>query len=117
MSDHQTDSHSSEAVPADPADAIRAEVQREYTAKLAMAELKAQAAESGIKLGDGFTDYLDTAKLLGKDGNPSTEAIGNALAPLAAAQGPKFPQLVGAGFHRSGDRVPARRVSLDVRKR
>lgn len=116
MSDPQTDSHSPATVPADPADSIRAEVQREYAAKLAQAELRAQAAQAGIKLGEGFTDYLDASKLLGEDGTPSAEAIGRALAPLLPAK-PDYPHLVGAGFHRSGDRVPARRVSLDVRKR
>ncbi|BCM65772.1 hypothetical protein EASAB2608_01106 [Streptomyces sp. EAS-AB2608] len=117
MSDPQTDSHSPAPVPADGSDTVRAEVQREYAAKLAHAELRAQAAQSGIKLGDGFTDYLDASKLLGEDGTPSAEAIGKALAPFAAAQQPQFPHLVGAGFHRDGDRVPARRVSLDIRKR
>ncbi|MEV5378043.1 hypothetical protein AB0L26_19000 [Streptomyces nondiastaticus] len=117
MSDPQSDSHSPEGVPADPADSIRAEVQREYATKLAQAELRAQAAQAGIKLGEGFTDYLDASKLLGEDGAPSAEAIGKALAPLAAAKKPETPQLMGAGYHRGGYKVPVRHVSLDVRKR
>lgn len=116
MSDHQTGSHSPAAVPADGSDSVRADVQREYAAKLAHAELRAQAAQAGIKLGDDFTNYLDASKLLGEDGAPSAEAIGKALAPFAAAQA-QFPHLVGAGFHRDSAPVPARRVSLDVRKR
>lgn len=116
MSDPQTDSHSPAQVPADGSDAVRAEVQREYATKLAKAELRTQAAQAGIKLGDGFTDYLDASKLLGEDGNPSAEAIGKALAPLAAAQEPKFPQIAGSGYNRN-EPVPVRRVSLDVRNR
>ncbi|MER6502300.1 hypothetical protein ABT218_23705 [Streptomyces sp. NPDC001455] len=117
MSDHQTDSLSPDSMPADPADSVRAEVQREYAAKLAQAELKAHAAQAGIKLGEGFTDYLDASKLLGEDGTPSAEAIGKALAPLAGAQEPA-PQLMGAGYHRGGYPVQQhRRVSLDIRKR
>ncbi|MFF9498307.1 hypothetical protein [Streptomyces sp. NPDC014656] len=117
MSDPQTGSHSPAPVPADGSDSVRAEVRREYAAKLAHAELRAQAAQAGIKLSDGFTDYLDASKLVGADGNPSAEAIGKALAPFAAVRQPEYPHLVGAGFHRDSAPVPARRVSLDVRKR
>ncbi|MFI8106475.1 hypothetical protein [Streptomyces sp. NPDC086023] len=116
MSDPQTDSHSPAQVPADGSETVRAEVQREYAIKLVKAELRVQAAQAGIKLGDGFTDYLDASKLLGEDGNPSTEAIGQALAPLAAAQESKFAPLAGAGYNRNGP-PPARRISLDVRQR
>ncbi|GCD45361.1 hypothetical protein [Streptomyces paromomycinus] len=117
MSDPQTDSHSPAPVPADGSDAVRAEVQREYAAKLAHAELRAQAAQAGIKLGEGFTDYLDPSKLLGEDGTPSAEAIGKALAPFKPSE-PTFPHLVGSGPNRSGGSMPERRpVSLDVRKR
>ncbi|MFD5188541.1 hypothetical protein ACFWMU_10395 [Streptomyces sp. NPDC058357] len=116
MSDPQTESHSPSPVSADPAEAIRVEVQREYSAKLAQAELKTHAAQAGIKLGDGFTDYLDASKLLGDDGNPSAEAITEALAPFVAAQQSQFPQLAGAGHFRSGQ-APVHRISLDVRNR
>lgn len=116
MSDPQTDSHSSAPVPADGFDSVRAEVQREYAAKLARAELRAHAAQAGINLGEGFTDYLDPSKLLGEDGNPSAEAISKALAPLAAAQEPKFPQLGGTGHSMPVERF-TRRVSLDIRHR
>ncbi|MER6250235.1 hypothetical protein ABT224_02395 [Streptomyces sp. NPDC001584] len=116
MSDAQTDSHSPAQVLADGSETVRAEVQREYATKLAKAELRVQAAQAGIKLGDGFTDYLDTSKLLDEDGNPSAEAIGQALAPLAAAQEPQFPQIAGTGHYRNGP-PPTRRVSLDVRQR
>ncbi|MFI5944401.1 hypothetical protein ACIBCB_29730 [Streptomyces uncialis] len=117
MSDHQTDSPFLDAVPAEPADFIRAEVQREYAAKLAAAELKAQAARGGINMPDGFTEYLDFSKLLGEDGSPSAEAIGMALAPLAAAKEPEFAHLKGTGHYerQRGPAVPT--VSLDVRNR
>ncbi|MEU9102391.1 hypothetical protein [Streptomyces sp. NPDC048361] len=118
MSDAQTDSHYQTAVPTDPSHAVRADVQREYAAKLAKAEFRAQAAQSGVTLGDGFTEYLDTSKLLGEDGTPSAEAIAKALAPMIPARPSEFASLVGAGFHRSGDRAQQPpRVSLDVRKR
>ncbi|MFF1498864.1 hypothetical protein ACFVZR_03035 [Streptomyces sp. NPDC058316] len=117
MSDPQTDSHSSSPVPVDPADVIRAEVQREYSAKLARAEVKVHAAQAGITLPDGFTDYLDTSKLLGEDGNPTTEAMDRALASFKFSE-PPFPHVAGAGHNRSGGPIPERpRVSLDVRKR
>ncbi|MEI5099546.1 hypothetical protein RB200_14315 [Streptomyces sp. PmtG] len=118
MSDPQADSHSQTAVLADLSDSVRAEVQREYAAKLAKAEFRAQAAQVGVTLGEGFTEYLDTSKLLGEDGTPSAEAITRALAPMIPERPSEFAQLVGAGFHRSGDRVQQHpRVSLDVRKR
>ncbi|MGW7364815.1 hypothetical protein ACWGI8_15630 [Streptomyces sp. NPDC054841] len=114
MSDAEPISKTPESMPVD---SIRAEVQREYAAKLAQAELKVQAAQSGIELGHGFTDYLDASKLLGEDGNPSAEAIGEALAPFTAAQQPEFPQLTGTGHSHRGGPIPHRRVSLDVRNR
>ncbi|MFD9433708.1 hypothetical protein [Streptomyces sp. NPDC060002] len=106
-----------EATPADPSDSIRAEVEREYAGQLARAELKNHAAQVGINLPDGFTDYLDASKLLGEDGKPSTEAMDKALVPFKP-KGPTFPQLVGAGNNRDGSPISERRrVSLDVRKR
>ncbi|MFE6688002.1 hypothetical protein ACFVFQ_16180 [Streptomyces sp. NPDC057743] len=116
MSTPQTDSHSPAAVPADGSDAVRAEVQREYAAKLAQAELKVHAAQAGIKLSSEFADYLDTSKLLGEDGNPSPEAIAKALEPLKPSQ-PEFPQIKGMGYFPGSPFQPAPRVSLDVRKR
>ncbi|WP_159399645.1 hypothetical protein [Streptomyces alboflavus] len=115
MSTPQTDSHSPAPVPADGSDSVRAEVQREYAAKLAQAELKAHAAQAGIKLADGFTDYLDASKLLGEDGTPSAEAIAKALEPLKPAE-PEFPRLKGMGYY-PGPFQPAPRVSLDIRNR
>jgi hypothetical protein len=116
MSDPQDGSHSSEAASADSS-TIREEVQREYAAKLATAELKAHAAEAGLKLPDGYTDYLDASKLLGDDGQPSAEAISSALAPLRPKE-PQFPQLAGTGHNRNRyEPESIRRVSLDVRKR
>lgn len=55
----------SEAMPTDPCDSIRAEVERGNAGQLARAELKNHAAQVGINLPDGFTDYLDASKLLG----------------------------------------------------
>lgn len=117
MSDPQTDSRSLEPVPADGADTIRAEVRQEYSARLARAEVKVHAAQSGISLPDGFTDYLDTSKLLGADGNPSAEAMDKALAAFRPSE-PPFPHVVGAGHNRSGGPFPeTHTVSLDVRNR
>ncbi|MER6530347.1 hypothetical protein [Streptomyces sp. NPDC001508] len=107
----------SEATPANPSHFVRAEVEREYAGKLARAELKSHAAQAGITLPDGFTEYLDGAKLLGEDGKPSAEAMDKALAPFKPKD-PAFPHLVGAGHNRDGSPIPERRrVSLDVRKR
>ncbi|MFJ2910633.1 hypothetical protein ACIO8F_14685 [Streptomyces sp. NPDC087228] len=107
----------SEAMPADPSDSVRSEVEREYSGKLARAELKGYAAQAGITLPDGFTEYLDGSKLLGEDGKPSAEAMDKALAPFKPKY-PAFPHLVGSGPNRGGGPLPEpRRVSLDVRKR
>ncbi|WCH92059.1 hypothetical protein POD33_07930 [Streptomyces moderatus] len=107
----------SEAMPADPSDPVRAEVEREYSGRLARAELKGYAAQAGINLPDGFTDYLDGSKLLGKDGKPSAAAMDKALAPFKSTE-PAFLHLAGAGPNRSGGPMPERRrISLDVRKR
>ncbi|MFJ6790442.1 hypothetical protein [Streptomyces angustmyceticus] len=104
----------SEAPAADPSDSVRSEVEREYSGKLARAELKGYAAQAGINLPNGFTEYLDGSKLLGEDGKPSAEAMDQALAPFK----PAFPQLVGAGHNSDGRPIPAHpRISLDVRKR
>ncbi|MGW7088843.1 hypothetical protein ACWGH2_35800 [Streptomyces sp. NPDC054871] len=106
-----------EATPADPSSSIRAEVEREYSGRLARAELKTHAAQAGINLPDGFTDYLDASKLLGEDGKPSLEAMDKALMPFKS-QEPSFPHIAGAGPNRSGGPMSERRpVSLDVRKR
>ncbi|GGV14525.1 hypothetical protein [Streptomyces spectabilis] len=116
MSDHQTDSHSAAPVPADGSESVRAEVRREYAAKLAQAELKAHAAQAGIKLAEGFTDYLDSSKLLGEDGSPSAEAIAKALEPLKPAE-PEFPQIQGMGYYPGPPFRPTPGVSLDIRNR
>lgn len=84
----------SEAMPTDPSHSVRAEVEREYSGKLARAELKGYAAQAGITLPDGFTEYLDGSKLLGEDGKPSAEAMDKALAPFKLKE-PAFPHLVG----------------------
>ncbi|MFF9432671.1 hypothetical protein ACF1BP_02740 [Streptomyces sp. NPDC014735] len=117
MSDPQADSHSPAPTPADPTDAIRAEVRREYSAELARAEVKVHAAQAGINLPDGFTDYLDASKLLGEDGSPSAEAMDRALASFKPSD-PPFPHVAGAGYNRGGGPMAERRrVPLDVRKR
>ncbi|WP_181793616.1 hypothetical protein [Streptomyces sp. WELS2] len=105
------------AMPAAPSDPVRAQVEREYSGKLARAELKGYAAQAGINLPDGFTEYLDGSKLLGEDGKPSAEAMDKALAPFKP-KNPAFPHLAGSGPNRSGGPLSEpRRVSLDVRKR
>ncbi|MEU6376862.1 hypothetical protein [Streptomyces sp. NPDC046909] len=106
-----------EVMPADASDSIRAEVAQEYAGKLARAELKTHAAQAGISLPDGFTDYLEAAKLLGEDGKPSAEAIEEVLAPFKPKE-PTLPQLAGAGHNRGGNPIPEYpRVSLDARHR
>ncbi|MCM2429348.1 hypothetical protein [Streptomyces sp. RKAG337] len=107
-----------EGVPAvpDPIEAIRAQVAHEYAGKLAHAELRFQAAKDGVELPAGFTDFLDASKLVGDDGQPSAEAIGNLLEPFKAAKIPQYPQGIGLG--RQGgytDSHPT--VSLDARNR
>ncbi|MCX4684688.1 hypothetical protein OG401_10265 [Kitasatospora purpeofusca] len=115
MSDEQTltgDPGSPEAMPADPAQAIRAEIHREYAGKLALAELRAQAAKDEITLPDGFTDFLDMSKLLDTDGQPVEDVINQVLNPFRA----KFAELQGAGYHRGT--TPNRPApSLDARHR
>ncbi|GGR75396.1 hypothetical protein GCM10010236_32650 [Streptomyces eurythermus] len=106
-----------EAMPADPSDPVRAQVEREYSAKLARAELKGYAAQAGITLPDGFTDYLDGSKLLGEDGKPSAESMDKVLAPFRPRE-PTLPPLGGAGHNREGNSFRVHpRISLDVRKR
>ncbi|MCZ4101710.1 hypothetical protein [Streptomyces sp. H39-C1] len=107
-----------EVVPAapDPVEAIRAQVAQEYAGKLAHAELRFQAARNGVELPAGFTDFLDASKLVGDDGQPSAEAIGNLLEPFKAAKPPQY--LQGIGLGRQGgytDSHPT--VSLDARNR
>ncbi|MEU4211190.1 hypothetical protein AB0F13_14550 [Streptomyces sp. NPDC026206] len=116
MSDPQTDIHSPDPVPADLSEAIRAEAMREYADQLAQAEFRAQAAETGAEVPNGFVDYLDTSKLLGEDGRPSAEAIAKALEPFKSKK-PEFPQLMGVGYYRGSPAPSSPRVSLDVRKR
>ncbi|MFB7905642.1 hypothetical protein ACFC1T_04380 [Kitasatospora sp. NPDC056076] len=106
-----------EPVPADPAEAIRAEIHREYAGKLALAELRAQAVKEGITLYDGFADYLDLSKLLDTDGQPSQEAIQELLSPWRKKES-EFADLQGAGYHRNP--FPAgffSTPSLDARQR
>ncbi|MFC5148083.1 hypothetical protein [Streptomyces aureoversilis] len=116
MSDPQTDSHSPAPTLADPSDSIRAEVEREYAAKLAKAEFRAQAAQEGASVPEGFVEYLDASKLLGEDGWPSAEIISHALEPYKPKK-PQLPQLMGAGYHQGPSRPFTPRVSLDIRKR
>ncbi|MFE2041086.1 hypothetical protein ACFXAZ_09165 [Streptomyces sp. NPDC059477] len=102
-----------EAAP-DPAEAIRAEVSREYAAKLAQAELEAQAAKAGITLPEEFTSYLNLPRLIGEDGNPSAEAISRVLETFRPSM--KLPPLAGAGHNRDGGPFKPH-VSLDSRGR
>ncbi|MCC2278507.1 hypothetical protein LKL35_24230 [Streptomyces sp. ET3-23] len=99
------------------AETIRAEVRREYAGKLAQAELRAQAARTGAEISDAHVEHLDLSKLVDENGNPSAEVIAAILQPYQKPAEPKFPQLMGAGHYRGGPFPPARRVSLDVRKR
>lgn len=116
MSGNQTSPELSELPepgPADPAEAIRAEVHREYAGKLALAELRIQAAKDEIDLPKGFTDYLDLSKLTDDEGQPSEEVISQVLKPFRA----KFADLQGAGYHQNPAPVFQIQPSLDARHR
>ncbi|MFJ2778562.1 hypothetical protein [Kitasatospora sp. NPDC087315] len=117
MSDEQTltgDSSSPEAVPADPAQAIRAEIQREYAGRLALAEVRAQAAIAGVTV---LADYYDPNCFLSEDGTTNTEVIRELIEKERANQAARaFPELQGAGYHRGTAPKPAT-VSLDARHR
>ncbi|WP_159037028.1 hypothetical protein [Streptomyces specialis] len=115
MSDTPSVSESGEAVLADPGDAIRAEIRAEYAGKLALAELKAAAARSGIELPSAFTACLNTSALLAEDGSPSAEAIEGALSAFVPK--PEVPELLGAGHHPPGGFPRPVRRSLDARYR
>ncbi|MGW6529660.1 hypothetical protein [Streptomyces venezuelae] len=108
----------SEVIPSDPSDSIRAEVAREFAGRLARAETETQAAKAGITLPQGFTDYLDSSRLLGEDGNPSVEAIAKVLEPFQTEKEPIFPQIAGVG-RSSPDAYTYQgpRASLDARNR
>lgn len=108
----------SEAMPTDSFDSIRAEVEREYAGRLVRAETETQAAKAGITLPQGFTDYLDSSRLLGEDGNPSAEAIAKVLEPFQTEKEPLFPQIAGVGrSHPDAYQYQGPRVSLDARNR
>ncbi|WP_431041415.1 hypothetical protein ACQUSR_05615 [Streptomyces sp. P1-3] len=96
-------------------EAIRAEIQQEFSERLVTAELRARAAEDGIKLPEGITDFLDFSKMMGEDGQPRADIIEKILTPFAGEKEPKFPQLEGLGYHRSS--YTSSPVSLDARKR
>lgn len=112
------DATPAEGIPAapDPMQAIRAEVAQEYAGRLAHAELRAQAARQGVELPETFTDFLDTSKLLGADGQPSPEAIENILTPFKATKAPQFVQGLGLG-RQGGHDGSQPTVSLDTRLR
>ncbi|MFJ4791915.1 hypothetical protein [Kitasatospora purpeofusca] len=128
MSDEQTSyetSDSLEAAPeaeeipatqADPAQAIRAAIHKEYSTRLVHAELRIQAALGGFQFPEGFLDLLDSSKLLSEDGEPCADAIGLALKPFDELRKPEWPQLQGAGFHR-GSPYNSAPISLDARNR
>lgn len=114
MSENSNTQEAQTETAPDATETIRADIHREYAGKLAQAEMKAQAAKAGIALPEGFADYLDTSKLLGEDGQPSSEAVAKLLEPFQPE--PKFPQLAGTGRNR--DATPlVRHVSLDARRR
>ncbi|MFJ6103506.1 hypothetical protein ACIQHY_21160 [Streptomyces sp. NPDC092359] len=114
ISDHQNDSQNPAQEPEADA-AIRAEVRREYEARMVRAEVKAYAANSGIIISDTFVKYLDTSQFIDENGEPSTEAMDQALATFKREE--PFPQLAGAGHNSGGSWPMPRPVSLDVRKR
>ncbi|MFF7391001.1 hypothetical protein ACFZAE_21495 [Streptomyces scabiei] len=121
MSEINTSPESQEAqegTTPDPAEAIRAEFQREFAGRLARVETEAHAAKAGIALPQGFTDYLDASRLLGEDGKPSVEAISKVLEPFQTEKEPLFPQIAGVGrSHSDAYTYQGPRVSLDARNR
>ncbi|WP_380284330.1 hypothetical protein [Kitasatospora purpeofusca] len=117
MSDEQIltgDPGSPEVMPADPAQAIRAEIHREYAGRLALAEVRAQAAIAGVTV---LADYYDPNCFLSEDGTTNTEAIQEMIEKERANQAARaFPDLQGAGYHRgTAPNSPA--PSLDARHR
>ncbi|MER7847004.1 hypothetical protein ABTZ03_23990 [Kitasatospora sp. NPDC096077] len=111
----QPDSQTPAIVLADPSEGIRAEVHREYAGKLALAELRIQAAKDEIDLPEGFTDYLDVSRLTDDDGQPIEDVITEILKPFQKKM--KFAELQGAGYHRNPAPVFQPRPSLDARHR
>ncbi|MFD5562723.1 hypothetical protein [Kitasatospora griseola] len=92
------------------------DLHREYARRLAQAEMKAQAAMSGIALSDGFLSLLDCSKLIDEGGDPSADAIALVLTQFRAAQEAEFTQGLGLGYHQ-GPLVPLNTFSLDARNR
>ncbi|MBC2873971.1 MULTISPECIES: hypothetical protein [Streptomyces] len=122
MSDENPTTDVTEVQPADaidPFEAVRAEaraeVQREYAARLALVEFKAQAAHDGVNVSH-VLEYIDAPKLLGEDGWPSAENIREAVRVHGEPTGLDLPKLMGAG-HYSGRGVGVPVPSLDGRRR
>ena len=101
----------------DPAQAIREEVQREFADRLVQAEIKLQAAQSGVEIPPGLLALIDPSKLVGEGGLPRQEALDVLLEAAEAAARPRVPQLEGAGFHSTPPWRNQPKVSLDARHR
>ncbi|MFF4952854.1 hypothetical protein [Streptomyces chattanoogensis] len=73
----------------------------EVGTSLAEAEVRAQAASAGVSVP---TDYLDLARFVGEDGRADREKVTAFISslPKPTPPEPEFPQLMGAGYHRSG---------------
>ncbi|MFD7549878.1 hypothetical protein [Streptomyces sp. NPDC059816] len=104
-----------EAVP-DPAQAIRAEVHREYAERLVKAEISIQAARAGVKISDTFIRHLNLPAFVGEDGEPSSEAISEVLQSFRP-RAPLYAQDIGLGPRGEGSYNPRPRTSLDARSR
>jgi hypothetical protein len=70
----------------------------EVGTKLAEAEIRSVAANSGRKVPDGLSEYLNLSAFVGDDGNPNSDAITAFITSLPEAQvPPRFPQNTGLG--------------------
>lgn len=76
--------------------AARQEALSEVGGKLVQAELKAAAAESGVKLPEGFEDVLNLSKFLGDNGSVNTDAVTNFVNSLGGSSS-GLPKVGGIG--------------------
>ncbi|MEV6551755.1 hypothetical protein AB0M57_23995 [Streptomyces sp. NPDC051597] len=86
-------------------EAARAEARQaalnEVGTSLAEAEIRMQASAAGVT---APTAYLDLSRFVAEDGRADRERVTELIASLSRPQAkePEFPQLMGAGHHRSG---------------
>ncbi|MFJ2778561.1 hypothetical protein [Kitasatospora sp. NPDC087315] len=104
-------------------EAVREEARKDALAEmaphLARAMIKAQAAQAGSEFPDAAFKFLDISKLLGEDGLPSSEIVGEAIAPFLKPAKPEYAQNLGLGRQGSSYTIPVLSNSraLDARYR